>query len=351
MALNEIIQNWASTLFTIVIVVSIYYGVKYVLDKQIRGKTDKALIRSIILFVIGLGGIIIIVLSVPMSVNVKGQIINLIGIVISAVIALSSATLFGNALAGIMLRIVNNYKSGDYIIIKDIGGRVTERGLFHTEIQTETTDLMTLPNMFLANNPVKVIRASGTLIEGEVSLGYDINQNKIKKALIEAGENAGLEEPFVRVEKLGDFSIIYKVFGLLKDAKTVLTARSKLNSAMLDALHGAGIEIVSPTVMNQRRVDDVVFIPKVSEKIEEIKEDVKVEEKIFDIAQAAEKLEERKEALSLIEDKISEKESALKTSDNKNEINQLTEEINKLKQSRDVMLENIEKRVENIHNK
>ena len=43
-------------------------------------------------------------------------------------------------------------------------GRVTERGLFHTEIQTEDRDLVTLPNLYLVTNPVKVVRTFLTVL-------------------------------------------------------------------------------------------------------------------------------------------------------------------------------------------
>ena len=52
--------------------------------------------------------------------------------------------------------------TGDFISAGDQFGRVTERGLFHTEIQTETRDLTTVPNLFLVTHPVTTVRSSGT---------------------------------------------------------------------------------------------------------------------------------------------------------------------------------------------
>jgi len=248
----ESILSFSGTFFTVVFIVLIYLGVKLLLDRQAKGKPDWGMIRSIVLFMVLLVGFIAVILSLPMDETLKGNVTSLIGIVISAVLALSSATLMGNGLAGIMLRTINSFKPGDFIITESHFGRVTERGLLHTEIQNEDRDLTTIPNMFLATNPVKVMRSSGTFVEGTVSLGYDVHRAKVEKALIEAAKATKLKDPFVRIVELGDFSIIYKIYGLLEDVKTVLSARSRLNAHVLDKLHEAKIEIVSPGFVNQR---------------------------------------------------------------------------------------------------
>ena len=62
------------------------------------------------------------------------------------------------------LRAVRNFRMGDFIRVAEHFGRVSERGLFHTEIQTENRDLTTLPNLFLVTHPVTTIRTSGTIV-------------------------------------------------------------------------------------------------------------------------------------------------------------------------------------------
>jgi small-conductance mechanosensitive channel len=74
----------------------------------------------------------------------------------------------------------------------------------------------------------------------------------------------GLTEPFVFVLELGDFSITYQTAGFLEEVKYLISAESELRECMLDALHRAGIEIVSPTFMNQRQLAaERVFIPEI----------------------------------------------------------------------------------------
>ena len=131
----ETILSFGPTVLTILVVGAIYYTTRTFLDRQARGKTDAGLIRGIVLFGIGLVGLIAVIMALPMSDGLRGQITSLIGIVISAVLALSSATIIGNAIAGIMLRAVDSFRVGDFIKVEDNFGRVTERGLFHTEIQ------------------------------------------------------------------------------------------------------------------------------------------------------------------------------------------------------------------------
>jgi hypothetical protein len=62
-------------------------------------------------------------------------------------------------------------------------------------------------------------------------------------------------------------------------------------------LHRRGIEIVSPTFMNQRRIDDrPPFIPRVVEPAGEVDEGSPIpEDKIFDKAEMAQAIEELRE--------------------------------------------------------
>ena len=246
--LSNIFNNWFSTVMTALFFYVVYIAAKKLLERQAKGKTDKALIKSIILFSIAFIGILSVILALPMDPDQKGQITSLIGIVLSAVLGLSSTTFIGNALAGISLKLRNSFKPGDFIEVDDIFGRVTEQGLFHTEIQTADRDLTSLPNMTLATNSVKVTRQSGTIISVECSLGYDVNRLKIEEALLKAGNDCGLIEPFVHILTLGDFSIVYRVHGLLENVKSIVSARSRLTGHVIDALHDAGIEIVSPNL-------------------------------------------------------------------------------------------------------
>jgi len=251
------------------------------LKGPIKWERDHTLFRQVTIILLSIAGLLLVILLAPLSEVTRGQVLSLLGIVITAVIALSSTTFVSNTMAGFMLRLVRNFRTGDFIRVGDQFGRVTERGLLHTEIQTEDRDLTTFPNIHLITNPVTVVRSSGTLINTSLSLGYDVSQSRVKELLQAAAGKMGLKDPFVHV------------IGFLVDVKTLLSARSELKSQVLDALHDGGIEIVSPNFMNQRVLDPQhPIIPQKNVKRAEVGPKMTPEEIMFDKAENAESEEQ-----------------------------------------------------------
>ena len=199
--------------------------------------------------------VLAIVILLPISDETQGQILSLLGVVLTAVIALSSTTFVANAMAGLMLQATQPFRAGDYIRVNDQFGRVTRRSLVYTQIQTEWRDLTTLPNMLLVNNAVNVLHREGTIIFAEVSIGYDVTYTRVEELMLQAGADAGLEEPFVLVNELLDHAVSYRVCGFLPSIDNLLSARSNLRKTILEQMHGNGVEIVSPSFMNQRQLD------------------------------------------------------------------------------------------------
>lgn len=271
--------------------------------------------RQMVLTLLALFFIVAVIVAAPINENMQGNLISLFGIAITAVIALSSTTLASNAMAGFMMRAVRNFKRGDYVRCGDFLGRVTERGLFHTEIQNERSDLITLPNLYLATNPVTVIRPTGTFVSATLSLGYDLQHDEIEKLLIEAAEHAGLVEAFVRIRNLGDFSVTYEVAGQLVDTKKFLGSKSALHRAVLDTLHSAGVEIVSPTFMNQRQIKaGQAFIPEVEAAADPTR-DRSPDSVVFDKADQVERVEDLRIRLTALDQEIAELEAQVKASE------------------------------------
>lgn len=215
-----------------------------------------------VLISIGAVGVLVCILALPATAP-REALVSLFGVLLTAVIALSSTTFVSNAMAGLMLRAVRNFRPGDWVRVGDELGRVTEQSLFHVEIQTADRDLTTLPNMLLITQPVTVVRYSGTVVGATISLGYDVPHPRVEALLLAAAEAADLRDPFVQVQELGDYSVTYRVAGMFENVKHLITARSRLRAKMLDSLHEGGVEIVSPTFMVQRQVSgDQVVVPE-----------------------------------------------------------------------------------------
>jgi len=219
-----------------------------------QGSAVSSIRRQLLLMSLTGVAVILLVLTLPVGEATKGDLLSLLGLVFTGIFALSSTTFVANAMAGFMLRSVKSFRHGDFVRVGEHFGRVTVSGLFHTEIQSEERDLITLPNLYLTTQALTVVRSSGTFTSCEVSLGYDVAWHKVEPLLILAAQEAGLDEPFVQILTLGDFAILYKTGGICSDVNQLLTQRSRLKKAVLDQLHGAGIEIVSPNFINQRQL-------------------------------------------------------------------------------------------------
>jgi len=323
--------------FSIVLVLVFLWVANWILLRRNREMGDKRrAARRITMLVLAAVGIVVILLLLPGGEGRSEELASLLGLILTAAIAIASTTFVANAMAGLMLRTVRAFRPGDFVHVGEHFGRVTERGLFHTEIQTEDRDLTTLPNLYLVSNPVKVVRHSGTIVSATVSLGYDLPHKKIRLLLVQAAQEAGLDDPFVQILDLGDFAINYRVAGFLTEVKQLLTARSHLRSLILDTLHGAEVEIVSPTFMNQRRLGEKDRAlppdsPPVSEPVEEAADEVP-EELIFDKAEEVERLEQLRLERDKLLAEVAELEGRLKAADG-TEHSRLENEV-KLRRSR-----------------
>ena len=155
--MNEIIKflfSFSGTAITVGLIILSFLFTKWIFSRINQNKEKNSVAHQGTRILIVLVGALAVAITLPIEDSLKGQIIGLIGIVLSAAFALSSTTLIGNALAGFMNSTVRNLHLGTLIKTGDNFGRVTKRGLFRTEIQTEDRNLTSIPNLFLATNPV-----------------------------------------------------------------------------------------------------------------------------------------------------------------------------------------------------
>lgn len=302
--------------------------------------------RSISTFIV-LVGTLAFVLALPIEKSTKEQILAFLGIIISAGIALSSTTVLGNLIAGIMNNWMNRFRNGDLIKIDDLFGRVTKRELFHTEIQLEDSNKVTIPNLFIASRPVKLTRKNNTVISTTVSLGYDVSRIEIENTLKEAAVSSELTDPYVFITELGNNSVSYKIHGFLEDSTKYFSRSSQLNGQVMDKLHEKGIEIVSPDFRNQRRVDEQEFIPKQTTGKTSEKEEAAPEDLVFDEANEAEETEEKIDLHKDLDHQKEVLEKRLKETNVKEEKDHIKSTIDRIEKRKKTIEKNIKEQNNN----
>ncbi len=277
------------------------------IKSQQKAGNEKLFYRHLAMLILTLIAVIANVLALPVADSTRNQILGLLGLIISGVIAFSSSTIFANLMAGFMLRVTRPFATGDFVRVGDVFGRVVERGLLDTELQTDKRELVALPNTYLISRPVSVVRSSGALVSCDVSIGYDEHHSRIESLLLEATEQAGLTDGFVQVIELADHVVCYRVNGILSEVKNLISARSQLFRCVLDRLHENDVEIMSPRFMGQRPIPDGVrMVPAVSAAAQ-IKEEKQAEEVIFDKAESAQQKEQSLQQLQSQRESLLEK--------------------------------------------
>lgn len=287
------------------LVILIITGVAYWLLGKTFNQPNNRLYRQLGYVAIFVLVQIILVISLPLSDATQNQLLTVFGYVLTAVIALSSTSFVSNAMAGLMLKATGTFHTGDFIHVESHFGRVTVKALLHTAIQSEDRDTIALPNLFLITNPVKVVDQSGTLISAELSIGFDTHRRRVRELLLQAAERAGLTDPFVHIVDIGDFAVRYRVTGFLDDVGKIVSMRSELKSQALDSLHLAGVEVMTPNVMNQRPLDpNLAVIPQRELTPETSTDSGKAERLMFDKAELAARIERFREQCQQLADEV-----------------------------------------------
>jgi len=287
------VDKWLPALIVALATVAIIFAVRWVIAKRNSGDSAEVAFRSqLSTAAVVLVGLLAIIFVLPEGSD-SDLAFSVFGLIVTGALAISSQSIIANAMAGLMLRTSSSFKPGDFIEVAEQMGRVTEGGLFHTEIQTADRDLVTLPNALMVNQPVRVVRASGTIVSANASIGYDVSRHTLEELFVTAAERAGLIEPFVQVVELGDYTVNYRIAGFLEDPRSLLATRSKLRGAILDTLHKANIEIMSPMFIARREAGDEPAIPEPTSG-ERSRSRRTAESRVFDKADAAAQVEDTK---------------------------------------------------------
>lgn len=290
--------DWLPAVIAVLVTTLIVMSVRWFLlrseAKDAAERTVRAQVATIALFLFGL---LIVIFLLPDGSD-SDLAFSVFGLIVTGALAISSQSIIANGMAGLMLRSMSSFKPGDFIEVADHIGRVSELGLFHTEIQTGDRDLVTLPNSLMVNQPVRVVRSSGTIVSATASIGYDVSRHQLEELFVEAATASGLIEPFVQVLDLGDYSVNYRIAGFLEDPRSLLAARSRLRGAILDTLSAAGVEIMSPMFVARRSVSNDPLLPHQIRPQPAEEHRRTAEDRVFDKAELAGRVESTRTELA-----------------------------------------------------
>jgi small conductance mechanosensitive channel len=116
--MNELLKLGSALIpfiLTIIVVVLFLIAFHKVLLGNKSLHQEAKLPRKLMLLLLYIIGVISIAIALPVSESTRNQVISLIGILLSGVIAFSSTTIVANVMAGIVLRFTKPFRTGDFI--------------------------------------------------------------------------------------------------------------------------------------------------------------------------------------------------------------------------------------------
>lgn len=177
-----------------------------------------------------------------------------VSVFVGILFSLGSSTAIANMVAGLVITYMRPFKIGDFIKIADIKGKVMEKTLLVTRIQTNYNEIITIPNSsILTGNTVNYTTEAANsklIIYTSVTIGYDAPWKNVHDALIEAAMRCQYLEkepkPFVFQTSLDDFYVAYQINAFTKNADIQNRVYSELHQNIQDVFNEREIEIMSP---------------------------------------------------------------------------------------------------------
>jgi len=177
-----------------------------------------------------------------------------ISVFIGLVISISSTSIIGNLIAGLVITFMRSFKIGDTIKTGENIGTVVEKTAFVTRIRTFKGEFITIPHSNILASHVtnySVSAEDGKLIlYTTITIGYDAPWQKVHELMINAAQATEniLKEPapFVLQTSLNDYHISYQINAYTRNPEIQSRIYSELNQNIQNKFKEAGVEILSP---------------------------------------------------------------------------------------------------------
>ncbi len=178
-----------------------------------------------------------------------------VSLFLGIIVSLGSTSFIANLIAGIALTYRGVFREGDWVQIDDAEGRVEEIRSQVVRLRTRGNEQISVPSSTILNANVVNLSTPksgrGIVVRCPVGLGYDVSWRRAETLLLSAadGVDGVMADPTPRVlvQELGDYAVTHVLLVQVEDLERLPAIRSELNQHILDAFHGAGIQIMSPT--------------------------------------------------------------------------------------------------------
>ncbi len=187
---------------------------------------------------------------------------------VGVMLSLGSTGLINQIMSGLVVIYSRALKPGEYVVVGDHQGLVSEVGMLSTKIVTWQREEITIPNALVVGtetvNYSRLAEGNGDVVSTKVTIGYDTPWRQVQAMLLLAAERtAGVRKdprPRVMQKALNDFYVEYLLVVNLERPEERVPVLSKLHAQILDAFNEFGVQIMSPHFQTQP--SGRVFVPQ-----------------------------------------------------------------------------------------
>jgi len=177
-----------------------------------------------------------------------------ITIFLGLLLSLGSSSAVANAVAGTILNYTRSFQVGDMVKIGDTLGRVLEKGLLVTRVETQKREVITIPNGVVmgaaVQNYTTEAKTGGVTFYTTVTIGYDAPWRQVHELLISSAlatrHILKAPPPFVLQRALNDFNVSYELNAYTDKPDQMQEIYSQLHQNIQDKFNEANVEIMSP---------------------------------------------------------------------------------------------------------
>ncbi|MEZ5319849.1 MAG: mechanosensitive ion channel [Vicinamibacterales bacterium] len=190
---------------------------------------------------------------------------------VAALVGFALQEQLANAFAGLAIQVEKPFRVGQWIVVGEHEGRVTEVTWRATKIVTKAGNLVILPNNLIARDAIRNFSepAAPTRLYVDVGASYLVPPNEVKAALLAAMAQVPqiLPRPSADVvfRDFGDSALIYRARFWIDDFAVDEPVRHAVRTAIYYEFHRRDIEIPWPIRVLYNRKDAVRDSPEIRE--------------------------------------------------------------------------------------